>query len=392
MGFNHHKSMKKRITIGFFLLLLINFSLDFSINSQSLPESQDIIREWTLLNNENNSVNIEVQESRNISIQYYIEEIEEIDQMRYIVNLNFTGDMLLIYGNVSEDLVRIYTIFCISLFAGDSTDFYYELQILNETIFTIPDYIYNFSWDFTSTEPLQFLNLRFYTQYESTDYTSFYNYRGETWTLIQDSKVFKKDNFENLSTKIKFNLNSQQFISDITISIDYSKTNHTTIKLIHNEFNSGDDSIAHTDLSGSMTFRNREQAFYEKDGWIQEFSYIYSSLYYVRIPEHQIFGINNVNSLQLNSNEEISDQTDRIELFLAISPLVRVESPLVPWGDFYYYQVRLDEYLSFELDNISTSKEFFQRYSRIFIFAGIILGISVLVTLTILYRRRRLMG
>ena len=66
MGLDHHKSMKKKIVIGFFLLLLINLSLDLSINSQSLPESQDNIREWTLLNNENNSVNIEVQESCNI--------------------------------------------------------------------------------------------------------------------------------------------------------------------------------------------------------------------------------------------------------------------------------------------------------------------------------------
>jgi len=90
MGLDHHKSMKKRIVIGFFLLLLINFSLEFSIGCNSLPESQNNIRDWTLLNNKNNSVIIELEESRNVSIQYYIEEIEEIDQMRYIVNLNFT--------------------------------------------------------------------------------------------------------------------------------------------------------------------------------------------------------------------------------------------------------------------------------------------------------------
>jgi len=159
----HHKSMRKKFVIGFFLLLLINFSLEFSTDCYSIPESQDNIREWTLLNNENNSVNIEVQESRNISIQYYIEEIEEIDQMRYIVNLNITGDNIIIYGNVSEDKVRIYTLFWVTLFAGDNTDFYYELHILNETVFTIPDYFYNFKWNFTSADPLQFLNLRLHS-------------------------------------------------------------------------------------------------------------------------------------------------------------------------------------------------------------------------------------
>ena len=389
MGLDHHKSMKKRVVIGFFLLLLINFSLDLSIDCKSSPEFQENIREWTLLNNKSNSINIEVQESRNISIQYYIEEIEEIDQMRYIVNLNFTGDTLLIYGNVNKDLVRIYTIFCISLFAGDTTDYYYELQMLNETIFTIPDYIYNFSWNFTSTDPLQFLNLRFYTQYESTDYASIYNYSGETWTLIQDSQVFQKDSFKNLSTKIKFNINSQQFITNINVSIDYSNFNHTSVNLINNEIICGDDSNALTYLSGYMTFQNREQNLLDNNGWIQEFSYSYSSIYYIQIPKHQIFGSNSQNSLQLNSNEEISNQTDKIRISFGISPLVKVESPLIQWGDFYYYQVSLGESLYFELDNISSSKEFFQRYSRIFIFTGMILGISGLVILTKLYQKRR---
>ncbi len=146
------------------------------------------------------------------------------------------------------DTVRIYTLFWVSIFAGDETDFYYELQILNETIFTIPDYFYNFSWNFTTAEPLQFLNLRFYTQCEKTDWASFYHYPSETWTLIQDSQIFKKDNFNNLTGKIHFNFDSQQFITDFNISIDYSKETHTSVKLDHNELGYGDASVLNTML------------------------------------------------------------------------------------------------------------------------------------------------
>ncbi len=143
---------------------------------------------------------------------------------------------------------------------------------------------------------------------------------------------------------------------------------------------------------GSISFLNREQNLRDNGGWIQEFSYSYSENYSIYIPRHEIFGTNSQNSLQLTSNDEILEDIDRTGITLHIIPLLKTESPLVPTGDYYYYSVFLTESLCFELDNISSSKEFFQIYSRIFIFAGIILGISVLVTLTILNRRRRLMG
>ena len=388
MALIHHKSMKKKIVFCFFLLFLLNSSLECSISSNSLPESQDDTRQWTLLNNENNIANIEVQDSRFVSIQYYIEEIEEIDHVRYIVNFNFTGDILLIYGNVSEDLVKFFTNFYVSVFAGDGTDFYYELKILNETIFSIPDYFYNFSWNFTSTKSLQFLDLRFHTMFQ---FSNEHSHRRKEWTLIEDSLVFKKDSFKNMTNKINFNLNSQQFITNFNISLDYSKENHSNINIVHNEINSGDASLLDTVIDGSMAFWNREQNLNDNDGWIQEFSYNYSRLYCINFPDHKICETSSQNPLVLTSNYEISEQADKFEISLGIKTHIKVESPLLLYGGghYYYYSVSLSESLFYELDNISPLQEFFQRYSRIFNLAGIILGFSGLVILRNVYKRKR---
>ena len=84
-------------------------------------------------------------------------------------------------------------------------------------------------------------------------------------------------------------------------------------------------------------------------------------------------------------------------MYLEIDPIIKVESPLVPYGCiscgyyyYYYYSIFLvDEFFTFELDNISPSTEFFIKYSRIFKFVGVILGITGLVILTKLYQKRR---
>ena len=384
MGLDHHKSMKKGFVIGFLLLLLINFSLEFSIGCNSLPESQDNIRDWTLLNNENNSVIIELEESRNVSIQYYIEEIEEIDQMRYIVNLNFTGDVIQLYGNISEDRVKNFTIFYVSVFAGDEANIYYELKILNETIFTIPDYFYNFSWNFTSKDPLQFLNLRFHKAWQVQE-IHWESWGSNSISLINDPPFFEKDSFENLIGKINFNINSQQFITNYNISVDFSKENHTEIKINHDEINYGDGSVAGTKFDGALSYMNREQSLID-NGWIPVIYSKYSQMYFLGLPVTEVYGVNNPTSLSIFSNDEISNQTDQLVLSLYINPILKVDSPLYKYD---YTQVSLYDLINFELDNILPSTVFFQKYSKILIFVGVILGISGLAILTKLYRKKR---
>jgi hypothetical protein len=385
MGLVHHKGMKKRIVIGFFMLLLINFSLEFSINCDSLPESQDNIREWVLLNNEYNSANFSVETSKSMSINYYIEEIEEADHMRYIVYLNFTGDPIQLYGDIGEDAVKNFTIIYVTVFAGDETNIYYELQILNETNFTIPDYIYNFSWNFTSTDPLQFVNLRIHYKFRVT-HPAWESDGSGSISLINDSPDFEKDNFKNLAGKINFNINSQQFITDFNISVDFSKEIHTEISLSHNEIDYGDGSVAGTEILGSLLYLSREQILLDSTGWVQYSYYSYTTMNTIYFPYTEVFGVNYPKSFSLNSNDEILNQTDQLLLWLKIIPFLKVDSPLYIYE---FVQVRLHKLLYFELDNIDSSQEFFIKYSNIFKFVGVILGITGLVILTKLYLKRR---
>jgi len=302
--------------------------------------------------------------------------------MRYIVNLNFTGDTLQLYGNISEDAVKNYTIFYVSVFAGDEADIYYELKILNETIFTIPDYFYSFSWNFTSAEPLQFLNLRFHNTFE-VRHPTYISGGSNYFSLIKDSPVFIIDNFENINGKINFNINSQQFITGFNISVDFSKDNHSALNLTHTEVDYGDDSVAGTRFHGYLFYMNREQSIIDA-GWIKVISYSYSSIYSIFIPYTEVFGVNYPNSSSRSSNDEILNQTDELILSLYITPELKVDSPIYIYD---YVQSRLYERISFELDNLSSSKEFFQKYSKIIIFILVILGISVLVILTRTFAR-----
>ena len=130
---------------------------------------------------------------------------------------------------------------------------------------------------------------------------------------------------------------------------------------------------------------NREQSLID-NGWIPVIYSKYSQMYFLGLPVTEVYGVNNPTSLSIFSNDEISNQTDQLVLSLYINPILKVDSPLYKYD---YTQVSLYDLITFELDNILPSTVFFQKYSKILIFVGVILGISGLAILTKLYRKKR---